>query len=69
MLKRLNCENLELSKQVVELRKENEIMSSDVLLKSQIIEENRINFIQEKRQLESDFDGLNHKYDRKELIL
>ena len=44
-------------------------MQSDVLLKSQIIEDNRMNAISEIQNLESEYEGLKHKYDRKELIL
>lgn len=34
-----------------------------------MIEENRIMALQEVQNLESEFEALQHKYDRKELIL
>lgn len=40
-----------------------------MLLKNQIIEENRMNAIGEIQNLESEYEALKYKYDRKELIL
>ena len=39
------------------------------MLKNQIVEENRINAISQIQNLESEYEALQHKYDRKELIL
>lgn len=65
----LNKENQQLHKKLTEYRRNNEELQGDVLLKSQIIEDNRMNAISEIQNLESEFDSLKHKYDRKELIL
>jgi|TARA_B110001450_G_C17511549_1_gene436612 hypothetical protein len=58
-----------LSKSIKEVRKQFDGVNTDMLLKNQIDEENRINQVTEINFLESEFEGLKHKYDRKELIL
>ena len=58
VMKKMNQENLDLSKQLASLRKDIEQSQSDILLKNQIIEVNQVNYVQEKRQLESDFEAL-----------
>ena len=40
-----------------------------MLLKNQIDDENRINLVNEINFLESEFESLKHKYDRKELMM
>ena len=69
MIEKLNYENYSLYKQITEMRRKNDTLNGEILLKSQIIEENRIGAINEIQQLESEYEALKHKYDRKELIL
>ena len=69
VIEKLNYENYSLYKQITEMRRKNDTLNGDILLKNQIIEENRINAINEIQHLESEYEALQHKYDRKELIL
>jgi len=44
-------------------------LNSDVLIKNQVIEETKISHLNEIQNMESEFEALQHKYDRKELVL
>ena len=69
MVEKLNEENLDLHKQVREMRQMNDLLNGEVLLKNQIIEDNKMKMIGEIQNLQSELESLQHKYDRKELIL
>ena len=69
IIEKMNEESYGLYKQLDKLRKQIEVINGEVLLKNQMIEENRIMALQEVQNLESEFEALQHKYDRKELIL
>lgn len=47
----------------------NDLLNGEVLLKNQIIEDNKMKMIAEIQNLQSELEALQHKYDRKELIL
>lgn len=47
----------------------NDLLNGEVLLKNQIIEDNKMKMIGEIQNLQSELEALQHKYDRKELIL
>ena len=69
MVEKLNEENLDLHKQVREMRQMNDLLNGEVLLKNQIIEDNKMKMVGEIQILQSELEALQHKYDRKELIL
>jgi hypothetical protein len=52
-----------------ELRRQADKLNSDLLLKNQVIEEVKLSHLAELQNLESEFEALQHKYDRKELVL
>ena len=47
----------------------NDLLNGEVLLKNQIIEDNKMKMIADIQNLQSELESLQHKYDRKELIL
>lgn len=55
--------------QIKELKRQYDQLNSEMLLKNQIFEEQRINQVNEITNLESEYESLKHKYDRKELVL
>lgn len=69
MIQKMNEENQDLHNQVKEMRRINEGLNGDILLKNQVIEDNKMKMLGEIQNLQSELDMLNHKYDRKELIL
>ena len=58
VIEKLNYENYSLYKKITEIRKKNEELQGDILLKNQIVEENRINAINEIQNLESEYESL-----------
>lgn len=41
----------------------------EILLKNQVIEENKMKALLDVQNVQNEYEGLQHKYDRKELIL